>query len=165
MTQQDVLALARAGFTAGQIATIAQSGTGAPAGSYQQNAQTILPWQQPTSQQVVQPTGQQVVQPTGQPTGQQVVQPNTSVTAPSYSTNTMDANSQMLMQAINNLTTTMQANALRTDTMPQAQTAGDVIASIINPPGEIDMPESKIMGTMGQQTMTSGINTTVRGNY
>lgn len=156
MTQQDVIALARAGFTAGQIATIAQSGTGG-----QPNAQTILHWAQPTGQPMAQPT----VQPTAQPTGQQVAQPNTSVTATGYSPNTMDANSQMLMQAINNLTTTMQANALRTDTMPQAQTAGDVIASIINPPGEVDMPESKIMGTMGQQTMTSGINTTVRGNY
>ena len=108
MNISDIVALAKAGFTAAQIAAMAQP------------AQT--PAQTP-AQPVVQTPAQPVVQTPAQPVVQTPAQP---VVQPQYSDPIM-AQLAALTSAINN-------NAIVNTNMPKPQTADEILAEIINPP-------------------------------
>ena len=107
MTQNDILTLARAGFTAQQISALAQM----QPFQKMQTVQQMQPVQQMQTVQQMQPVQQPVqqmqpVQPMGDPFTQQLAQ----------------------------LTQAIQANGILSAQQPKLETADDVLASIINPP-------------------------------
>ena len=105
----DILALSKAGFTAQQIAALAQT--------VQQPAPA--PVQQPTPAPVQQPAPAPA--PVQQPTPAPVQQP-----APAK---------DPILEAIQNLTGIVQnGNILQSQQPPKQQTAEDILANIINPP-------------------------------
>lgn len=125
MTQNDIIALARAGFTATQIATLSQV---KEAGNDALNNKV-----QPSSVYGVQLSGQTpannigytfppAIQGQGQATSQQTPAP--AVPAPAQPTG--DAK-------IDELIRTLQASNIINSPQPEAKTADDVLLEIINP--------------------------------
>ena len=128
-TTDQILTLAKAGFTAEQIAALNMS-------SFPPNPQPTPEAPQPTpapiqpTQQmpiVAQPTAPAPIQPTApapvQPTAPAPVQP----TAPAA---TVDD----VLKAVTGLQSTFQQTMLQTAVQPQPKTAEDILAEIINPP-------------------------------
>ena len=120
-TTDQILTLAKAGFTAEQIAALNMS-------SFPPNPQPTPEAPQPTPAPI-QPTQQMpiVAQPTApapiQPTAPAPVQP----TAPAA---TVDD----VLKAVTGLQSTFQQTMLQTAVQPQPKTAEDILAEIINPP-------------------------------
>ena len=120
-TTDQILTLAKAGFTAEQIAALNMS-------SFPQNPQPTPAPIQPTQQMpiVAQPIAPAPVQPVApapvQPTAPAPVQP----TAPA----TVDD----VLKAVTGLQSTFQQTMLQTAVQPQPKTAEDILAEIINPP-------------------------------
>ena len=113
----DILALSKAGFTAQQIAALAQT--------VQQPAPSPAPQPAPASvpQPVPAPVPQPVPAPVPQPAPAPVPQP---VPAPAK---------DPILEAIQNLTGIVQnGNILQSQQPPKQQTAEDILANIINPP-------------------------------
>ena len=111
----DILVLSKAGFTAQQIAALAQT--------VQQPAPATV--QQPVPAQVQQPAPAPVQQPAPAP----VQQP-----APAPAQQPAPAKDPIL-EAIQNLTGIVQnGNILQSQQPPKQQTAEDILANIINPP-------------------------------
>ena len=111
MDINDIVTLAKAGFTAEQIAKM----------NTMQTQQTPPQTQPPTPPQTQPPTPPQTQPPTPQQT-----QPPTPPPTPSP----MDA----LMAQVMNLTNAIQANALGNTSMPTPENADDILATIIDPP-------------------------------
>ena len=111
MTYEDIVTLAKAGFTADQIARLS---------AVQNTTQPTVPTA-PVAQPTV-PTAP-VAQPTV-PTAP-VAQPTVPVPAnsPDY-----------ILQAINNVNDTMRQMQINMTNQPKVETTDDIIASIINPP-------------------------------
>ena len=105
MTYEDIVTLAKAGFTADQIARLS---------AVQNTTQPTVPTA-PIAQPTV-PTA-----PIAQPTvpGQNPIPAN----SPDY-----------ILQAINNVNDTMRQMQINMTTQPKPETTDDIIASIINPP-------------------------------
>ena len=125
MTYDDIVTLAKAGFTAEQIARLS---------AVQNTAQPTVPTA-PIAQPTV-PTAP-VAQPTI-PTAP--IAPPTVPTAPIAqptvpSQNPIPANSpDYILQAINNVNDTMRQMQINMTNQPKPETTDDIIASIINPP-------------------------------
>ena len=107
MNISDIVALAKAGFTAVQIAAMAQP------------AQPAQPAVQTPAQPVVQTPAQPVVQTPAQPVVQTPAQPQYN---------------DPIMAQIAALTTAINNNAIVNTNMPKPQTADEILAEIINPP-------------------------------
>ena len=109
MTYDDIVTLAKAGFTAEQIARLS---------AVQNTAQPTVPTA-PIAQPTV-PTA-----PIAQPTVPTVppVQNPIPANSPDY-----------ILQAINNVNDTMRQMQINMTTQPKPETTDDIIASIINPP-------------------------------
>ena len=111
MTYEDIVALAKAGFTADQIAKLS---------AVQNTAQPTPPAPaQPVPTQPTQPTPPVQTQPT-QPT---VPPAQTPYNSPDY-----------ILQAINSVNDTMRQMQINMSNQPKAESTDDIIASIINPP-------------------------------
>lgn len=118
MTNDDILVLAKAGFTAQQIAALSQVQIQSP---------------------VVPPTAPVVPAAPMQPTGAMPI-----AAAPSQQTPTVGAMQQTaapapnstdeILKAIGGLTTTIQSSMLQNTQQPQTPTAESILAEIINPP-------------------------------
>ena len=108
MNFSDIVALAKAGFTAAQIAAMAQP------------AQPAQPVVQTPAQPVVQTPAQPVVQTPAQPVVQTPAQPVVQ--------------NDPIMAQLAALTTAIQSNGILNTTMPRAQSAEEILAEIINPP-------------------------------
>ena len=125
MTNDDILVLAKAGFTAQQIAALSQVQTQPP----------VVQAQSP----VVPPTAPVAPAAPMQPTGAMPI-----VAAPSQQTPTGGAMQQTaapapnstdeILKAIGGLTTTIQSSMLQNTQQPQTPTAESILAEIINPP-------------------------------
>ena len=114
MNISDIVALAKAGFTAAQIAAMAQ-----PA----------QPAVQTTAQPAVQTAAQPAVQTAAQPAVQTTAQPAVQTTAqPQYN--------DPIMAQLAALTTAINNNAIVNTNMPKPQTADEILAEIINPPAK-----------------------------
>ena len=111
-TNNDILTLARAGFTASQISALNAIQT-----PVVQPVQPVQPVQTPVQPMhpVVQPM-QPVVQPVQTP-----VQPMQPVT-------------DQYGDTLNQILSAIQTNAINQTTQPKAQTTDDILAEIINPP-------------------------------
>ena len=131
-TTDQILTLAKAGFTAEQIAALNMS-------SYPQNPQPTPAAPQPTpapiqpTQQmpiVAQPTAPAPTAPVAQPTAPAapVAQP-TAPAAPEPQATVDD-----VLKAVTGLQSTFQQTMLQTAVQPQPKTAEDILAEIINPP-------------------------------
>ena len=105
MNISDIVALAKAGFTAAQIAAMAQPAVQTPA--------------QPVVQTPAQPAVQTPAQPVVQTPAQPVVQPQYN---------------DPIMAQIAALTNAINNNAIVNTNMPKPQTADEILAEIINPP-------------------------------
>lgn len=107
MNMQDILALARAGFSRDEINTMLQQGSSTPA---------------------PEPVPEPVPEPTPQPTPQPAPQPAQEPAQPTMSD---------IMNGIARLTSAVQANAIAQSVIPGAQqnapTAEDMLAEIIRP--------------------------------
>lgn len=125
-TTDQILTLAKAGFTAEQIAALNMS-------SYPQNPQPtqsapqITP-AQPTAPAPIQPTQQMPI--VAQPTAPAPVQP----TAPAPTAPEPQATVDDVLKAVTGLQSTFQQTMLQTAVQPQPKTAEDILAEIINPP-------------------------------
>lgn len=113
-----ILTLAKAGFTAEQIAALNMS-------SYPQNPQPAAP---PTKPAPIQPTQQMPI--VAQPTAPAPVQP----TAPAPTAPEPQATVDDVLKAVTGLQSTFQQTMLQTAVQPQPKTAEDILAEIINPP-------------------------------
>ena len=114
---EDILVLAKAGFTAQQIAALSQVGSAAP------TVDTTVPTA-PTGSLAATAPAVQAQQPTTAP----------APTAPAPATSAPHSVDDVLA-AISGLTTTIQSQNLLNAQMPQEQkTAETILASIINPP-------------------------------
>ena len=116
MNFSDIVALAKAGFTAAQIAAMAQP------------AQPAQPVVQTPAQPVVQTPAQPVVQTPAQPVVQTPAQPVVQTPAQPVVQN------DPIMAQLAALTTAIQSNGILNTTMPRAQSAEEILAEIINPP-------------------------------
>lgn len=117
MTYDDIVTLAKAGFTAEQIARLS---------AVQNTAQPTVPTA-PIAQPTV-PTA-----PIAQPT--QPAVPTVPAVPPVQGQNPIPANSpDYILQAINNVNDTMRQMQINMTNQPKPETADDIIASIINPP-------------------------------
>ena len=124
MNFSDIVALAKAGFTAAQIAAMAQ-----PAQPAQPVVQTpAQPVVQTPAQPVVQTPAQPVVQTPAQPVVQTPAQPVVQTPAQPVVQN------DPIMAQLAALTTAIQSNGILNTTMPRAQSAEEILAEIINPP-------------------------------
>lgn len=116
MTYEDIVTLAKAGFTAEQIARLS---------AVQNTAQPTQPAAPTVQTQPAVPTvpTAPVAQPTV-PTAP-IAQPTVPVPAnsPDY-----------ILQAINNVNDTMRQMQINMTAQPKVETTDDIIASIINPP-------------------------------
>lgn len=128
MTNDDILVLAKAGFTAQQIAALSQVQTQPPVVQAQTAPTPVVP---PTTPVVpaapMQPTGAMpiVAAPSQQtPTG------GTMQQTVSQAPNSTDE----ILKAIGGLTTTIQSSMLQNTQQPQTPTAESILAEIINPP-------------------------------
>lgn len=121
-TTDQILTLAKAGFTAEQIAALNMS-------SYPQNPQPTPAAPQPTPAPI-QPTQQMpiVAQPTAPAPTAPVAQP-TAPAAPEPQATVDD-----VLKAVTGLQSTFQQTMLQTAVQPQPKTAEDILAEIINPP-------------------------------
>lgn len=123
-TNTDILTLAKAGFTAEQIAALNMVGTQpAPAPQVTQPAQVTQPQPQPA--QVTQPQPAQETQPLPI-----MATPQAQPTQPATQAATVDD----VLKAINGLNTTMQNGFLQGSQQPTPPTAESILAEIINPP-------------------------------
>ena len=121
MTYDDIVTLAKAGFTAEQIARLS---------AVQNTAQPTVPTA-PIAQPSV-PTAP-VAQPTV-PTAP-IAQPTVPTVPPVQGQNPIPANSpDYILQAINNVNDTMRQMQINMTSQPKPETTDDIIASIINPP-------------------------------
>ena len=117
MTYDDIVTLAKAGFTAEQIARLS---------AVQNTAQPTVPTA-PIAQPTV-PTA-----PIAQPT--QPAVPTVPAVPPVQGQNPIPANSpDYILQAINNVNDTMRQMQINMTNQPKVETTDDIIASIINPP-------------------------------
>ena len=117
MTYDDIVTLAKAGFTAEQIARLS---------AVQNTAQPTVPTA-PIAQPTV-PTA-----PIAQPT--QPAVPTVPAVPPVQGQNPIPANSpDYILQAINNVNDTMRQMQINMTNQPKPETTDDIIASIINPP-------------------------------
>lgn len=107
MTTNDILILAKAGFTAEQIAALAAVAT----------APTPAPAAEPTPAPEPKP-----VEPTPAPQ-----------LAPAPEKNNVDMDK--ILSAINGLTATVQANAIGNTQMPEKPRAEDILARVLDPRG------------------------------
>ena len=114
--RDDILTLARAGFTAQQIAVLLA----------EQPAQPVQPAQPAQPEQPAQPAPAPAPQPAPEPAPAPAPAPAPQPAQP-------DTLSQLLQQ-MTQLTGAIQANAILQSKQPQPETADDVIASIIRPP-------------------------------
>ena len=124
MTNDDILVLAKAGFTAQQIAALSQVQTQPPVVQAQTAPTPVVPV---VPAAPMQPTGAMpiVAAPSQQtPTGG--VMQQTAAPAP----NSTDE----ILKAIGGLTTTIQSSMLQNTQQPQTPTAESILAEIINPP-------------------------------
>lgn len=113
MTFDDIMALAKAGFTADQIARLS---------AVQNTAQPTPPAVPPVQTQPVQ------TQPAVPPVQTQpAVPPVPPVQAPYNSPD-------YILQAINSVNDTMRQMQINMSNQPKPETTDDIIASIINPP-------------------------------
>lgn len=119
MTTQDVLILARQGFTAQQIAGLIQA--------------SPQPVAQPVPQPVAQPVPQPVQQPSTQPTPQHAPQPTPQPYNPYVPVYPVPQANDPILQAIQGLQTTIQSNALLNTQLPEPQSTDDILAEILNP--------------------------------
>ena len=108
MNRDDILVLARAGFTAAQIAALS----------------AIQPAQQPARQPAEQPARQPAEQPAEQPAQQPMQQPAAQPIAG------VDA----ILAQLGVLTQAVQANGIVASTQPKQETTDDILAAIIAPP-------------------------------
>ena len=118
MTYEDIVTLAKAGFTAEQIARLS---------AVQNTTQPTVP-----AAPVAQPTQPAVpTVPTAQPTV-----PTALIAQPTVpGQNPIPANSpDYILQAINNVNDTMRQMQINMTNQPKPETTDDIIASIINPP-------------------------------
>lgn len=126
-TTDQILTLAKAGFTAEQIAALNMS-------SYPQNPQPTQAAPQITPAQPtapIQPTQQMPI--VAQPTAPAPVQP----TAPAPTTPEPQATVDDVLKAVTGLQSTFQQTMLQTAVQPQPKTAEDILAEIINPPTKL----------------------------
>lgn len=107
MTYEDIVTLAKAGFTAEQIARLS---------AVQNTTQPTVP-----------------TAPVAQPT--QPAVPTVPAVPPVQGQNPIPANSpDYILQAINNVNDTMRQMQINMTNQPKPETTDDIIASIINPP-------------------------------
>ena len=125
MTYEDIVTLAKAGFTAEQIARLS---------AVQNTAQPTQPAVPPVQTQPAAPTVQtQPAVPTV-PTAP-VAQPTVPTAPLAQPTVPVPANSpDYILQAINNVNDTMLQMQINMTNQPKVETTDDIIASIINPP-------------------------------
>ena len=126
---EDILVLAKAGFTAQQIAALSQVGSAAP------TVDTTVPTA-PTGSLAATAPAVQAQQPTTAPapTAPAPAPTAPAPTAPAPATSAPHSVDDVLA-AISGLTTTIQSQNLLNAQMPQEQkTAETILASIINPP-------------------------------
>lgn len=117
MTYEDIVTLAKAGFTAEQIARLS---------AVQNTTQPTVP-----TAPVAQPTVPAA--PVAQPT--QPAVPTVPAVPPVQGQNPIPANSpDYILQAINNVNDTMRQMQINMTNQPKVETTDDIIASIINPP-------------------------------
>ena len=131
MTYEDIVTLAKAGFTAEQIARLsAVQNTTQPTVPTAPVAQPTVPTA-PIAQPTV-PTAP-IAQPTV-PTAP-IAQPTVPAVPPVQGQNPIPANSpDYILQAINNVNDTMRQMQINMTNQPKVETTDDIIASIINPP-------------------------------
>ena len=115
----EILTLAKAGFTAEQIAALNAS--------FPQNPQPT-PAAPQTAPAPIQPTQQMPI--VAQPTAPAPVQP----TAPAPTAPEPQATVDDVLKAVTGLQSTFQQTMLQTAVQPQPKTAEDILAEIINPP-------------------------------
>lgn len=131
----EILTLAKAGFTAEQIAALNASFPQFP-----QQAQAAPAPVEPTAPAPIQPTAPAPMQPTQQmpivvqPTAPAPVQP----TAPAPTAPEPQATVDDVLKAVTGLQSTFQQTMLQTAVQPQPKTAEDILAEIINPPTKTD---------------------------
>ena len=131
-TTDQILTLAKAGFTAEQIAALNMS-------SFPQNPQPT-PTAPQTAPAPMQPTQQMpiVAQPqvTAPAPTAPVAQPTApaQATAPAAPTTQPQATVDDVLKAVTGLQSTFQQTMLQTAVQPQPKTAEDILAEIINPP-------------------------------
>ena len=145
-TTDQILTLAKAGFTAEQIAALNMS-------SYPQNPQSAQAPMQPTQQMPIvaqptapvhptspmQPTQQMpiVAQPTPAPISAPVQQSTTTAPVTASAAPEPQATVDDVLKAVTGLQSTFQQTMLQTAVQPQPKTAEDILAEIINPPTKI----------------------------
>lgn len=113
MVYNDILTLAKAGFTAQQIGALMQLGKGSQTTLSTQQTQTTLPTQQT-----------QTTLPTQQ----------TQAALPGPTYNPYDSRMDYLTQQLTGLTQALQFGNIANQQQPPAETTDDILASIINPP-------------------------------
>ena len=121
MTYEDIVALAKAGFTAEQIGRLsAVQNTTQPTPP----VQTQIPPAVPPVQTQIPPAVPPVqTPPTVPPVQTQIPPVQTPYNGPDY-----------ILQAINSVNDTMRQMQINMSNQPKAETTDDIIASIINPP-------------------------------
>ena len=117
MTFDDIIALAKAGFTADQIARLS---------AVQNTAQPTVPAVPPVQTQPAVPPVQ--TQPAVPPVPPVQTQPAVPPVQAPY--NSPD----YILQAINSVNDTMRQMQINMSNQPKPETTDDIIASIINPP-------------------------------
>ena len=125
-TTDQILTLAKAGFTAEQIAALNMS-------SYPQNPQPT-----PAAPAPIQPTQQMPIVAQPQVAAPAPTAPVAQPTAPAQATAPAAPEPQAtvddVLKAVTGLTSTFQQTMLQTAVQPQPKTAEDILAEIINPP-------------------------------
>lgn len=144
MTLNDILTLAKAGYSAAQIAKLGSTAPAARAAMQQGTSLQTAPMQLPTQAQTpvtlqdYAPSLYQAYQPLPA-VGQAYVPPLYQAPAPAPAPTPAPGYQQQLdsmASQINMLTTTLQAQAMMSDNQPYDEvTADDVLANIIDPPG------------------------------
>lgn len=125
MTNDDILVLAKAGFTAQQIAALSQVQTQPPV----VQAQTA-----PTQTPVVPPTAPVAPAAPMQPTGAMPIVAAPTVGTMQQTVSPAPNSTDEILKAIGGLTTTIQSSMLQNTQQPQTPTAESILAEIINPP-------------------------------
>ena len=126
---EEILTLAKAGFTAQQIAALSQVGSAAP------TVDTTVPTAPTGSQVPTAPTGSQV--PTAPAV--QTQQPTTPSPAPVATTQVttpapQGATTDDILKAISGLSAQVTTGLIQTTPQPTPATAESILAEIINPP-------------------------------
>lgn len=114
---EEILTLAKAGFTAQQIAALSQVGSAAP------TVDTTVPTV-PTGSQAPTVTAPQIQQPT---TPAPAVTPQVTTPAPT-------ATADDILKAISGLSAQVTTGLIQTTPQPTPATAESILAEIINPP-------------------------------